>query len=112
MLAAAAVGIEEALIDAALLMSEKLMASLERSAACKADERAARSMREVEGDLQLFAQCGRAMLGARLSGADLSQAVEAKVSWSCFEAAAVHAEAFAAPELVDPAPRSSGATRA
>ncbi len=59
-------------------------------------------MREVQGDLQLFALCGRAMIEARLSGADLGQAVEAKVSWSRFEAAVVHAEAFAAPGLVDP----------
>jgi len=101
-LAAAAVGLEEALTDAALLMFEKLMASFGRSAARKTDERAARSMREVQGDLQLFALSGRAMIEARQSGADLDQAVEAKVGWSRFEAAVAHAEALAAPELVDP----------
>lgn len=42
-LAAAAMSLEEALTDAALLMFEKLIASLRRS-----DERAARSMREAQ----------------------------------------------------------------
>ncbi|NEU14985.1 Tn3 family transposase [Methylobacterium sp. BTF04] len=101
-LAAAAVGIEEALTDAALLMFEKLMASLGRSAVRKTDERAARSMREVQGDLHVLALTGRAMIEARRTGADLEQAVAAKVGWTRFEAAVAHAEALAAPELVDP----------
>jgi hypothetical protein len=101
-LAAAAVGLEEALTDAALLMFEKLMASLGRSAVRKTDERAARSMREVQGDLRVFALTGRAMIEARQSGEDLDRAVAAKVGWSRFEAAVAHAEAMAAPELVDP----------
>jgi TnpA family transposase len=101
-LAAAAIGLEEALTDAALLMFDKLMASLGRSATRKTDERAARSMREVQGDLRVFALTGRAMIEARQSGEDLDRAVAAKVGWARFEAAVAHAETLAAPELVDP----------
>jgi TnpA family transposase len=101
-LAAAAIALEEALTDAALAMFEKLMASLSRSAARKTDERAARSMREVQGDLRVFALSGRAMIEARRQGEDLDGAVEAKVGWSRFEAAVARAEALSGPELVDP----------
>ncbi len=45
----------------------------------KTDERAARSMREVQGDLRVFALSGRAMIEARRRGKDLDGAVEAKV---------------------------------
>lgn len=101
-LAAAAMGLEEALTDAALLMFEKLMASLGRSAIRRSDERAARSMREAQEDLRVFALSGRAMLEARETGADLNQAIAAKVGWSRFEQAVARAEALAAPELIDP----------
>jgi hypothetical protein len=101
-LAAAAIALEEALTDAALAMFEKLMASLGRAAARKADERAARSMREVQSDLRVFALSGRAMIEARRRGEDLDGAVAAKVSWARFETAVARAEALSGPELVDP----------
>jgi TnpA family transposase len=101
-LATAAIALEEALTDAALAMFDKLMASLGRSAERKTDERAARSMREVQGDLRVFALSGRAMIEARRRGEDLDGAVEAKVGWSRFEAAVARAEALSGPELVDP----------
>ena len=71
-LAAAAIAMEEALTDAALAMFDKLMASLGRAAERKTDERAARSMREVQGDLRVFALSGRAMIEARRRGKDSS----------------------------------------
>ena len=101
-LAAAVIAMEEALTDAALAMFEKLMASLGRWAERKTDERAARSMREVQGDLRVFALSGRAMIEARRRGKDLDGAVEAKVGWPRFEAAVARAEALSGPELVDP----------
>ena len=101
-LAAAAIALEAALTDAALVMFEKLMASLGRAAERKADERAARSMREVQGDLRMFALSGRAMIEARGRGESLDGAVAAKVGWARFEAAVARAEALSRPELVDP----------
>ena len=101
-LAAAAIALEEALTDAALTMFEKLMASLGRAAERKADERAARSMREVQTDLQVFAVSGRAMIEARSRGADLGEAVASKAGWSRFEAAVARAKALSGPEMIDP----------
>ena len=101
-LAAAAIGLEEALTDAALLMFEKLMASFGRSAARRSEERAARSVREAREDLRVFARGGRAILEARRTGADLEQAVAAEVGWTRFEAAVARAEALAAPDVADP----------
>lgn len=101
-LAAAAVALEEALTDATLAMFEKLMASLGRAAERRSDERAARSMREVQVDLRVFALSGRAMVDARQRGEDLDAAVAAKVGWARFEAAVARAEALSGPELVDP----------
>jgi len=75
-LAAGAIAIEEALTDATLEMFEKLMVSLGRTAERKADERAARSMCEVQADLRVFAMSGRALIEARDGGADLGQAIE------------------------------------
>jgi hypothetical protein len=74
-LAAGAIVIEEALTDATLEMFEKLMASLGRTAERKADERAARSMRDVQADLRVFALSGRALIEARNGGADLGEAI-------------------------------------
>ncbi|MBP6797727.1 MAG: Tn3 family transposase [Luteimonas sp.] len=101
-LAAAVIALEEALTDAALAMFEKLMASLGRAAERKADERAARSMREVQSDLRVFVLAGRAMIEARRRGEDLDGAVAAKVGWARFETAVARAEALSGPELVDP----------
>ena len=101
-LAAAAIALEAALTDAALAMFEKLMATLGRAAERRADQRAARSMREVQGDLRVFLLSGRAMIEARRHGEDLDGAVAAKVGWARFEAAVAHAEALSRPELVDP----------
>ncbi len=67
-LAAAAIGLEEGLTDAALLMFEKLMTSLGRSAARKTDERAARSTREIQGDLRVFVLTGRLLQAFAFEG--------------------------------------------
>lgn len=56
---AAAIELRADLTDAALGMFEKLMASLGRAAERKADERAARSMREVQADLRTLAAAGQ-----------------------------------------------------
>ena len=68
--------LEEALTDGDLTMFEKLMASLGRSAERKTDQGAARSVREVQGDLRVFALSGRALIeapdGARISTAPSS----------------------------------------
>ena len=101
-LAAGAIALEEALTDATLAMFEKLMASLGRAAERKTDEQAARSMREVQADLRVFAASGRAMIEARRLDGNLEGAVAAKVGWPRFEAAVARAEALCAPELVDP----------
>lgn len=101
-LAAGAIALEEALTDATLEMFDKLMASLGRAAERRSDERAARSMREVQADLRIFAVSGRALINARGSGADLGEAVATQVGWPRFEAAVVRAEALCGPELVDP----------
>ncbi|MBV8506475.1 MAG: DUF4158 domain-containing protein [Alphaproteobacteria bacterium] len=101
-LAAGAIAVEEALTDASLEMFEKLMASLGRTAERKADERAARLMREVQADLRVFAVSGRALIEARDGGADLGEAIAAKTGWTRFEAAVSRAEALSAPDLTDP----------
>jgi hypothetical protein len=101
-LAAAAITLEMELTDGTLAMFEKLMASLGRTAERKADERAARSMREVQIDLRVLAAGGRAMVEAQEAGHDVRQAVEAKVGWERYKAAIRRAEAMAAPEALDP----------
>jgi TnpA family transposase len=101
-LAAGAIALEEALTDAALEMFEKLMASLGRAAERKSDERAARSMRDAQADLRIFAVSGRALIDARCSGGDLGEAVAAQVGWPRFEAAVARAEALCGWKLIDP----------
>jgi TnpA family transposase len=101
-LAAAAITLEMEMADGTLAMFEKLMASLGRTAERKADERAARSMREVQTDLRVLAAGGRAMVEAQEAGRDVRQAVEAKVGWERYKAAIGRAEAMSAPEVLDP----------
>ncbi|MBV8578758.1 MAG: transposase [Acetobacteraceae bacterium] len=50
-------------------------------------QRAARSMRDVQSDLRVFAPSGRALIEAGDCGADLGEAVATKIGWSRFEAA-------------------------
>jgi hypothetical protein len=95
-LAAGAIALEEELTDATLAMFEKLMVSLGRAAERKTDEQAARSMREVQADLRVFAASGRAMIEARRLDGNLEGAVAAKVRWPRFEAAVARAEALCA----------------
>ena len=99
---AAAIAIEEALIDAALAMFEKLMAQYGRKAERRVDERAARTMREVQGDLGVFAKSGRALVDAHEQGGDLAPAVQGTVCWNRFKAAVIRAETLSAPDLIDP----------
>lgn len=101
-LAAAAIAIEEALIDAALAMFEKLMVQYGRKAERRVDERAARTMREVQGDLGVFARSGRALVDAHEQGGDLAPAVQGTVGWTRFKVAVIRAEALSAPDLIDP----------
>ena len=102
LLAAAAITLEMELTDITLAMFEKLMASLGRTAERKADERAARLMREVLADLRVLAAAGRAVVEAQEAGRDIRQAVEAKVGWERYKAALDRAEAMSAPEVLDP----------
>ena len=101
-LAAAAITLEMELTDGTLTMFEKLMASLGRTAERKADERAARSMREVQADLRVLAAGGRALVEAQEAGRDVRQAVETRVGWERYKAAIDRAEAMSAPEVLDP----------
>ena len=93
---------EAALIDAALAMFEKLMAQYGRKAERRVDERAARTMREVQGDLGVFARSGRALVDAHEQGGDLAPAVQGTVGWNRFKAAVIRAEVLSAPDLIDP----------
>jgi len=101
-LAAAAIALEAALTDAALVMFGKLMAQYGRVAERRSEERAAASMRGVQADLRVFALSGRGLLEARARGGDLDDAVAARVGWTRFEAAVARAEVLSAPEVLDP----------
>ena len=101
-LAAGVIALETDLVDAALAMFEKLMAQYGRAAERRVDERAARSMREIQGDLRLFAVSGRALVDAHVRKQDLGVALQTAVGWRHFEAAVVRAEVVSAPDHIDP----------
>ena len=84
-LAAGVIALETDLVDAALAMFEKLMAQYGRAAERRVDERAARSMREIQGDLRLFAVSGRALVDAHVRKQDLGVALQTAVGWRHFE---------------------------
>lgn len=77
------------------------MATLGRAAEKRADENAARSMREIQADLRTLGLAGRALIDARDKGADVVAAVDAKVDWHHFVTAVTHAEAMSRPESLD-----------
>ena len=101
-LTAAAIAIEEALTDAALEMFEKLMAKYGRAAERKADETAARTVREVHRDLRQFAVSGRSLVEARKAGGDLAAALDGLGGWERYEALVERAEAATQDRAVDP----------
>ena len=101
-LTAAAIAIEEALTDATLEMFEKLMAKYGRAAERKADETAARSVREVHRDLRQFAVSGWSLVETRKAGGDLAAALDGLGGWERYEALVERAEAATKNHAIDP----------
>ena len=104
LLVAAALSLETGLVDATLLMFDKLMGSLSRKAERRSQEKAARAARDLQEKLRVLTGACTAVIRAREMRGDPFIAIEQsmRMGWGQFVAFVTKTEAEVAPEETDP----------
>jgi TnpA family transposase len=99
-LAAAAIRLEESLIDAALTMFDRLLGSMVRRAENQTRDKAIRTVREMQGHLRTLTDSCRVLIDAHAKGID-SLARIGPFDWERFASAVAQAEVLVRPETID-----------
>ena len=100
-LAATTIRLESQLIDATLIMFDKLMGSLARKAERRTEEKTLRSARDMRAHLHTLAIACQAVIVARNERRDPISAIEQQIAWPRFVKCVNTAQAMTAANAVD-----------